>query len=781
LVVTLRAEERATSPDLHGWVVAAERLVPVVPVTLAALSAADSQQAILKLLNDTASPALCDWLFAVTAGNPLYLEQVAQGLVERGVVTWQDETLRTTADLDVAQLADWVPETLRELLLRRVRYLDATTQRVVAAAAVAGGRFTEGVIQAIAGVDEEALLTALEVAERRQLLRADGSHYAFTHDTVAEAVYGDLTLARRRVMHRRALALLEDRHLATSADLFRHAVAAEAWQDAVRHGLQATTEANHVGAHLDIIRICEHLIQLLTTSPSREVLREVVSDEQRSIIFNWVANENLEIGNTEQARAAHLALLMEGQITGSLYLQAAALGLLAHHSLNFDLDPRLAQQQFEEAYVLYEAMGDRHEQLATKNDLARVAVSLEDLPRAWAEAHNALRLAREERDTFEIGKCLNVLSSIHQRRGEWEAECVADEESLVMFAAQARSTDSMFPPPPPFVRPRDWSTFLPTIAPLLQSQPTLQNNSACQWGAWMLVRLGSARLHLGEGATGRAALALAWQIITQRHEPRFFHLYLLHRIWGLLEDGAYQDAWQEAEQLRVAMRAGTVISTDPTRVTSQCSYVDIFHTLLQVAQAHEELEKATRYAENKPAWERLLPATRWCTQFALAGEWAQAYEATILAHAVRAATATQLNGYDLARYYETEALLRAGERARAQADADGLAAALGTNRRYRLMWLRMQALLDDDAGDPAAALAHLREASALAEAMGLPGEQWPIMGALAAHLTAQGDADGAHAALTQATASIDGLAERLTEPAVRDHFAHAARQRLPSV
>ncbi len=55
------------------------------------------------------------------------------------------------------------------------------------------------------------------------------------------------------------------------------------------------------------------------------------------------------------------------------------------------------------------------------------------------------------------------------------------------------------------------------------------------------------------------------------------------------------------------------------------------------------------------------------------------------------------------------------------------------------------------------------------------------MGARAAHLAAQGDADGARAALTQATASIDGLDERLTEPAVRDHFARAARQRLPSV
>ncbi len=779
LVVTLRAEERATSPDLQGWVAAAERLAPVVPITLAALTTADSQQATMKLLSNTASTALCDWLFAVTAGNPLYLEQVTQGLVERGVVTWQDDTLRSTSDLDVSQLADWVPDTLRELLLRRIRYLDTTTQRVVAAAAVAGGRFTEEVVQAIAGVDEEAALTALEVAERRQLIRIEGSQYGFTHDKVAEAVYGDLHAGRRRLMHRRALAFLEHRHLATSADLFRHAVAAEAWPDAVRHGQQATTEASHVGAHLDIIRIGGHLIRLLTTPPSCDVLREHVSDEQRSLIFNWVANAHLEIGNTEQARATYQALLTEAQISGSRYLQAEALGLLAHHILNFDSEPRLAQRLFEEAYVLYEAIGDRQELLATKSDLARVALNLEDLPRAWDEAHTALRLAREDDETFEIGKCLNVLSSVHLRRGEWEAECVVDEESLVMFAAQARSTDSTIPPPPPFVRPRDWSTFLPIIAPFLQSQTTLLNNSACQWGAWMLVRLGAARLHLGEGATGRAALALAWQIITQRHEPRFFHLYLLHRTWGWLEDGAYQDAWHEVEQVRAAMRAGTVISTDPTRVTSQCSYVDIFHAILQLAQAHEELEAATRYAENKAAWERLLPATRWCTQFALAGEWSKAYEAAMQAHTERAATPTQLNGYDLARYYETEALLRAGERERAMADAQRLHAALGTNRRYRLMWLRMQALLEDSAGDHYAAIAHLHEALHFAEAMALPGEQWPVAAALAAQLGRQGDAVAAHQARAQAEAVIDGLAASITDTALRDHFAREARQRLP--
>jgi hypothetical protein len=77
-------------------------------------------------------------------------------------------------------------------------------------------------------------------------------------------------------------------------------------------------------------------------------------------------------------------------------------------------------------------------------------------------------------------------------------------------------------------------------------------------------------------------------------------------------------------------------------------------------------------------------------------------------------------------------VLRAGDRAKAEADVRLLGEHLGTNRRYRLVYLRMCALLERAVGDHEAAAKHLSGALSLALEMGLLGEEWQIAAELAA-------------------------------------------------
>jgi hypothetical protein len=140
-----------------------------------------------------------------------------------------------------------------------------------------------------------------------------------------------------------------------------------------------------------------------------------------------------------------------------------------------------------------------------------------------------------------------------------------------------------------------------------------------------------------------------------------------------------------------------------------------------------------------------------------------------------------LTWFDFARYHETEALLRAGERSRAQADVERLRASLGTNRRYRLIYLRMQALLDCDAHEYATAIAHLVEALNLAGTMRLPGEEWQIAAELAASYADGGDMEHAQEALNQAIQGIETLATHMHDDALRDHFHQGALSRLPAL
>jgi DNA-binding SARP family transcriptional activator len=782
IVGTLRREEIATSPALVAWMASVQRTMAVTEVQLTALSAEQTTQAVTALLGESVDPALYVWFYEETQGNPLYLQHVMQALVERGIVAWQGDALQFMAGVDANTFVGWLPESLRGLLLRRVQRLDPVTQRVLAAATVVGARFREDLLMQVAGVAEDTLLTALESAEWCLLISANAGQYGFTHDKVAQALYSDLSVARRRAFHRRALhALIAEGH-APAADLLRHALGSEAWEDAIRYGQQAAEAANQMGAHLDALRFYEQIVSLLTTSPSKDVLQTIITDEMLVAHYTVLAYAYLNLGKTAQALALYQALLMEARATNARYLEGEILVRLARIVLAYEHDPMAAQELLRTAAPLLEETGDIAGQITAKTILADALLAQEALPQAKASILQGILLARGHGLATTAAEGLNTLFEVAAWEGEWEAASAAAEESILLLAlSQEGKPAPESSAPYRFQTLFAWSSYFPQIAGLLEIEPTRANNRARQWGADGLAKMSAARLHLGDGNTGRAALEMAWRIFTERNEQRFYVYYLLHRVLGWLEMGAYERAWHETQQIIEGRNAATDRLSDPSRVELPCAVIDVAHVLFLLDAAPAPLEQADLFAAEKQSWHRLMVATRWCTQHALRGDWEAAHHATLHAQAIRDVTATQRNAFDLARYFETEALLRAGDRDRASADAQRFHAQLGTNRRYRLIWLRMQALLDRDAQDHPAAIAHLTEAATLAAEMGLPGEQWQVARELAASFQQAGDAHQASEWQATAEVIIEQLAMRITDPDLRAHFAQAAHSRSPAL
>jgi tetratricopeptide (TPR) repeat protein len=84
----------------------------------------------------------------------------------------------------------------------------------------------------------------------------------------------------------------------------------------------------------------------------------------------------------------------------------------------------------------------------------------------------------------------------------------------------------------------------------------------------------------------------------------------------------------------------------------------------------------------------------------------------------------------LTLWYETEALVRAGDIERATRDAQYFGERIGASRRYRIPYLRALAILAQARGEIDQALEYLQEAVQLSEEIGLPGEVWSIRAAL---------------------------------------------------
>jgi tetratricopeptide (TPR) repeat protein len=117
----------------------------------------------------------------------------------------------------------------------------------------------------------------------------------------------------------------------------------------------------------------------------------------------------------------------------------------------------------------------------------------------------------------------------------------------------------------------------------------------------------------------------------------------------------------------------------------------------------------------------------------------------------------------LQRWYEIEALLRAGEVEQAVEYVQRLGKAIGTSKRHRISYLRSLAVLDQYRGEVDRAIAYLQEAVQLAEEIGLPGELWLIQAALAELYRQQGNEEQASAAHAQARLILHSLADSLED------------------
>ncbi|MGH9493152.1 MAG: ATP-binding protein, partial [Terriglobales bacterium] len=164
---------------------------------------------------------LAKLLYRRTEGNPLFLVNVVQDLVARGVLPhagqWDME--RGTKAIEIA-----VPQTLRQLIEQQLERLGAEEQAVLEVASVAGAEFSAAVLAAGIETERETQQAKVEeicarLARREQFLQARGSaewpdrtlagRYDFIHALYQEVLYERVPAGRRVALHRRLGARLE--------------------------------------------------------------------------------------------------------------------------------------------------------------------------------------------------------------------------------------------------------------------------------------------------------------------------------------------------------------------------------------------------------------------------------------------------------------------------------------------------------------------------------------------------------------------------------------------
>ena len=158
---------------------------------------------------DEAGAVLAGVLHREADGNPFYLMEMFEHLLETGVITDLPDG-RCTATVEGTEVG--LPVSIRDVLRARLSRLGPETALVLSDAAVIGQEFDVDLLAGTVGLDEDHLLDLLEAAGRTALVVEtpdQPGRFRFAHALVQHTLYRDIGAARRTRAHTRVAAAME--------------------------------------------------------------------------------------------------------------------------------------------------------------------------------------------------------------------------------------------------------------------------------------------------------------------------------------------------------------------------------------------------------------------------------------------------------------------------------------------------------------------------------------------------------------------------------------------
>jgi class 3 adenylate cyclase len=257
LVLTFRPEFRAPWSQSH-----------VTEVKLSRLSRRVTRDMITNAAGGRLPEPVLAQLESRSDGVPLFIEELARGVVTSGIMTAQDGRYELRGSVN--DLA--IPSSLQDSLMARLDRLSASKQ-VAQEAATLGREFSYALIEAVSDLEPPALRTALEQLVTAEVLHRRGmppdASYSFKHALLRDTAYESQLMTKRRALHARVVAVLEERfpkRVESEPEvLARHCAAAGSHVRAVDHYQRAAELAlarhsnheasRHFASALDVLAL----------------------------------------------------------------------------------------------------------------------------------------------------------------------------------------------------------------------------------------------------------------------------------------------------------------------------------------------------------------------------------------------------------------------------------------------------------------------------------------------------------------------------------------------
>ncbi|MFQ5966445.1 MAG: AAA family ATPase [Acidimicrobiia bacterium] len=173
------------------------------------LSPHQTSELLASLLDGRPVPdELTNFIVQRTDGNPFFVEEIVNSLIETGAVGFDGNSWQLSTDFDLINL----PTSIRGVIGARIDRFDDLRRRVLREAAVVGREFLYDVVKRVTTVTDELdpSLHDLEVADLIREKSPDPDlEYFFKHALTQEVAYEGLLKSEREQLHARAASAIE--------------------------------------------------------------------------------------------------------------------------------------------------------------------------------------------------------------------------------------------------------------------------------------------------------------------------------------------------------------------------------------------------------------------------------------------------------------------------------------------------------------------------------------------------------------------------------------------
>jgi tetratricopeptide (TPR) repeat protein len=442
IVLTYREAEMAEACCLGDVLLDLNRERLATHIKLARFDREQTRAVLVTMFGQEIAPEFVDGIYRETEGNLFFIEELCRALIEAEEIVCEDGRWQRKTSMAGIRL----PQSVRETIQARVARLPESAQEVLRLAAIIGREFDFETLQKASEQDEEALVNALELAERAQIIgevtklsetsavlspggRRNGHEtFVFAHTLIPAALRESVSGLRRRRLHRRVAATIEALRPHDAAALAYHYGEAGDEGRARTYYTQAGDRAAAVYANEDAIRFYSEALALAQTSavlsPDDDRLRfDLLA--RRARVYDVIARRDAQHADAE-------AMLALADKLNDDTCRCDA--LLALTDVYLGTEYTRAREPAQRAAELAKTLADPVREAQALRRLGWAALQMKDSSRSCQALEEAVARFRRAGLLGEAAICLHTLSlalSVHGL-GDLAAAQQAAEEAVAL-------------------------------------------------------------------------------------------------------------------------------------------------------------------------------------------------------------------------------------------------------------------------------------------------------------------------------------------------------------